>query len=276
MKEPFTRFFGLSEKIAEQMKDISVAEISVSPYQPRTIFEDERLDELCQTIQQHGVIQPIVVRRKQKGYEIIAGERRWRAVLRLGLPTIPAIIKDMSDHQAASASLIENLQRENLTVIEEARAYQNLIEIQSLTQEELAQKLGKGQSTIANKIRLLQLPTEVQNELLKRTITERHARALLTLKEETLILSMLEEIIQKELNVKQSEEKIKKLMETNEIEQKQLRRKSYTRDLRLAVNTIRQSIDLVKQTGMEISTEENEHDDFYEVVIRIPKQPVHA
>ncbi|SFX30974.1 chromosome partitioning protein, ParB family [Thermoactinomyces sp. DSM 45891] len=276
MKEPFTRFFGLSEKITEQMKDISVAEISVSPYQPRTIFEDERLDELCQTIQQHGVIQPIVVRRKQKGYEIIAGERRWRAVLRLGHPTIPAIIKDMSDHQAASASLIENLQRENLTVIEEARAYQNLIEIQSLTQEELAQKLGKGQSTIANKIRLLQLPTEVQNELLKRTITERHARALLTLKDETLILSMLEEIIQKELNVKQSEEKIKKLMEINEIEQKQLRRKSYTRDLRLAVNTIRQSIDLVKQTGMEISTEEKEHDDFYEVVIRIPKQPVHA
>ncbi|SDY36714.1 nucleoid occlusion protein [Thermoactinomyces sp. DSM 45892] len=276
MKEPFTRFFGLSEKITEQMKDISVAEISVSPYQPRTIFEDERLDELCQTIQQHGVIQPIVVRRKQKGYEIIAGERRWRAVLRLGLPTIPAIIKDMSDHQAASASLIENLQRENLTVIEEARAYQNLIEIQSLTQEELAQKLGKGQSTIANKIRLLQLPIEVQNELLKRTITERHARALLTLKKEDLILSMLEEIIQKELNVKQSEEKIKKLMEINEIEQKQLRRKSYTRDLRLAVNTIRQSIDLVKQTGMEISTEEKEHDDFYEVVIRIPKQPVHA
>ncbi|TCP70251.1 nucleoid occlusion protein [Baia soyae] len=276
MKEPFTRFFGLSEKITEQMKDISVAEISVSPYQPRTIFEDERLDELCLTIQQHGIIQPIVVRRKQKGYEIIAGERRWRAVLRLGLPTIPAIIKDMSDHQAASASLIENLQRENLTVIEEARAYQNLIEIQSLTQEELAQKLGKGQSTIANKIRLLQLPTQVQNELLKRTITERHARALLTLKEEALILSMLEEIIQKELNVKQSEEKIKKLMEANEMEQKQLRRKSYTRDLRLAVNTIRQSIDLVKQTGMEISTEENEHDDFYEVVIRIPKQPVHA
>lgn len=276
MKEPFTRFFGLAEKPMEQMKDISVAEVSVSPYQPRTIFEDERLDELCQTIQQHGVIQPIVVRKKQKGYEIIAGERRWRAVLRLGLPTIPAIIKDMSDHQAASASLIENLQRENLTAIEEARAYQNLIELQSLTQEELAQKLGKGQSTVANKIRLLQLPMQVQDELLKRTITERHARALLALKDEELILAMLEEIIQKELNVKQTEEKIKKQLEVKENEQKQQRRKNYSRDLRLAVNTIRQSIDLVKQTGMEVTTEEHEHDEFYEVVIRIPKQLSHV
>jgi ParB family chromosome partitioning protein len=256
------------------MRDIPVTEVSVSPYQPRMVFEDDRLDELCQTIQQHGVIQPIIVRRKSRGYEIIAGERRWRAVLRLGLPTIPAIIKEMSDHQAASASLIENLQRENLTAIEEARAYQNLLELQNLTQEGLAQRLGKGQSTVANKLRLLQLPEVVQNELLKRRITERHARALLALKEETLIIQVLEEVLHKELNVKQTEERIKKIMEKHEHEQKQQRRKNYSRDLRLAVNTIRQSVDMVKKSGMNVTAEEQEYEDFYEVLIRIPKATI--
>ncbi len=270
MKEPFTRLFGLAEKEHEHVKQIPVEAIMPSPYQPRTIFNEERIDELCQTIRLHGVIQPIVVRRKDRGYELIAGERRLRAVKKLRMATIPAVVREMTDSQAASAALIENLQREGLTAIEEAHAYQKLIELHDLTQESLAQRLGKGQSTVANKLRLLQLPQAVQDELLKRTVTERHARALLALKDEELQLQVLREILQKDLNVKQTEERVRKLMQKQE-PKKKAKRKSYSRDLRIAVNTIRQSIDMVKQTGMNVVTDEQEYENFYELVIRIPK-----
>lgn len=273
MREPFSRFFGLAEKEREQeqdlVRDISVMEVEPSPYQPRTIFQDDKLDELCQTIRLHGVIQPIVVRRKSRGYELIAGERRLRAAKKLELETIPAIIRNMTDSQAASAALIENLQREGLTAIEEARAYNRLIELHSLTQESLAQRLGKGQSTVANKLRLLQLPDCVQDELAKRALTERHARALLVLKDEELQKQLVTEILQKDLNVKQTEERIRKVLAGNA--GKPQRRKSYSRDTRIALNTIRQSIDMVKQTGLSIQTKEENHDEYYELVIRISK-----
>lgn len=274
MKEPFARLFGLIEKEQEaeydQVREIPVEEIKPSPYQPRTIFNDERIDELCQTIRVHGVIQPVVVRPLGRVYELIAGERRLRAVKKLGLSKIPAVVRKMSDSQAAAASLIENLQREGLTAIEEALAYQRLIEVHQLTQESLAQRLGKGQSTIANKLRLLQLPDKVQEELKKRTITERHARALLALKEEYLQIQLLDEILARDWNVKQTEERVKKLLERKP-KKNQVKRKSVTRDFRIAMNTIRQSVDLVKKTGMDVVMDEKEHEEFLEVVIRIPK-----
>ena len=180
------------------------------------------------------------------------------------------MIREMDDHQAAAASLIENLQREELTAIEEAHAYQRLMEIHQLTQEGLAQKLGKGQSTIANKLRLLQLPAEVQEALQKRMITERHARALLPLKEGFLQQQVLEEILAKGWNVKQTEERVKKLL-VKETNKQQAKRKSVTRDFRIAMNTIRQSVDLVKKTGMDVMVDEREHENFVEVIIRLPK-----
>ncbi|KPC75830.1 chromosome partitioning protein ParB [Thermoactinomyces vulgaris] len=275
MKQPFTRLFGLvdkEDKSLDQVKHISVEIIEPSPYQPRTVFQEDRIDELCQSIRSHGVIQPIVVRRNgHGGYELIAGERRLRAVRKLGMETVPAIIRNMTDNQAASAALIENLQRENLTAIEEAHAYQRLLELNQLTQESLAQRLGKGQSTIANKLRLLHLPEEVQTALLKRSITERHARALLSLKDEALQLQVLADIIEHDLNVKQTEERISKLLASTE-KTKKSRRKSVSRDLRIAINTIRQSVDMVKQSGLLVQADEQEHDEFYEVIIRIPKQ----
>ncbi|SFI70335.1 nucleoid occlusion protein [Thermoflavimicrobium dichotomicum] len=272
MKESFTRWLGLGDKEQEVVKHIPVEEIEPSPYQPRTIFNDERIDELCQTIRSHGIIQPIVVRRKENTYELIAGERRLRAVKKLKLMTIPAIIKEMTDSQAASAALIENLQREGLTAIEEAYAYQKLIELHQLTQESLAQRLGKGQSTIANKLRLLQLPQSVQKELLKRTITERHARSLLALKDEKIQLQVLEEILERDLNVKQTEERVRKILEKEQKRPvKSARRRSVSRDLRIAVNTVRQSIHMIKESGIDVMTDEHESDQFYELVIRIPK-----
>ncbi|OGX68440.1 MAG: nucleoid occlusion protein, partial [Paenibacillus sp. RIFOXYA1_FULL_44_5] len=240
-----------------------------NPYQPRTVFADDKIDELCQTIKTHGVIQPIIVRVVNKKFEIIAGERRWRAVTKLGLDTIPAIIKEFNDSQSASIALIENLQREGLTAIEEAVAYQKLMEIHQLTQESLAQRLGKSQSTIANKIRLMHLSQPVKQALMERKITERHARALLALENEQLQVKFLDEIILKELNVKQTELRIELFKETTKV--KKPRRISFSKDIRLALNTIRQSVEMVTSSGLNIKTEEHDLNDHYEFIIRIPK-----
>lgn len=208
MMNQFTKIFGFAEKSGhEEVKNVPLDQIVPSPYQPRTIFDDEKIEELCQTIKTHGVIQPIVVRARDGKFEIIAGERRFRAVSKLEMDTIPAIVREFNDSQAASIALIENLQREGLTSIEEATAYMKLIELHNLTQESLAQRLGKSQSTIANKLRLLQLCDEVKLALMERKITERHARALVGLEVE-LQNKLLDEIISKELNVKQTEARV--------------------------------------------------------------------
>ncbi|MCM3635618.1 nucleoid occlusion protein [Paenibacillus camelliae] len=271
MKDHISKLFGFAESKSnqEEVKQIPLSEIVTSPFQPRTVFDDERIDELCQTIRTHGVIQPIVVRMRNNKYEIIAGERRWRAVTKLGLETIPAIVREFNDAQTASIALIENLQRENLTAVEEAVAYQRLIELHQLTQESLAQRLGKSQSTIANKLRLLALPEAVKQALMERKITERHARALLTLDTEELQMKVLEDIIKNDWNVKQTEARIAFLKEASK--PKKAKRISFTKDVRLALNTIRQSIDMVSGSGLAIKTKEQDHDDHYEIVIQIPK-----
>ncbi|WP_211750019.1 nucleoid occlusion protein [Paenibacillus sp. Marseille-Q4541] len=271
MKEQFSKLFGLTERSnGDEIKQIPIDEIVSSPYQPRTIFDDEKIDELCQTIKTHGVIQPIVVRIRNAQYEIIAGERRWRAVKKLGMEHIPAIVREFNDSQAASIALIENLQREGLTAIEEAVAYQKLIDLHQLTQESLAQRLGKSQSTIANKIRLLQLPDEIKTALMERKISERHARALLSLDSLEIQLRILDEVITKELNVKQTEARVAFYKEASKL--KKSKRISFTKDVRLALNTIRQSIDMVSGSGLEIKTKESDHEDHYEILIQIPKR----
>lgn len=271
MKEQISKLFGLADRTnTDEVKNIPVNNITPSPYQPRTVFDDDRIDELCQTIRTHGVIQPIVVRVKNNTFELIAGERRLRAVKKLGMDTIPAIVRDFNDSQAASIALIENLQREGLTAIEEAAAYQQLIEMHDLTQESLAQRLGKSQSTIANKIRLLHLSEPVKAALMERKISERHARALLSLDQEEMQVKVLEEIIAKELNVKQTEAKINFLKEAAKL--KKSRRVSFTKDVRLALNTIRQSVEMVTSSGLNINTSEKDHEDHYEIIIKIPKR----
>jgi len=234
MKHPFSRLFGFGEKdvtdfeeekdVKEEILHIPVDEIVPNPFQPRTVFSEDKIDELAQTIRTHGIIQPIVVRKTDERYEIIAGERRWRAVKKLGWMEIPAIVKNYNDKETASIALIENLQREELSAIEEAVAYAKLIELHQLTQEALAQRLGKGQSTIANKLRLLKLPKEVQEALLNKSITERHARALIPLKDHELQIKLLNEIIEKQLNVKQTEDRVVKMLDQKEEKQKPKRK----------------------------------------------------
>ncbi|QYR21711.1 nucleoid occlusion protein [Paenibacillus sp. sptzw28] len=272
MKEQFSRLFGLAEQktIHDEVKQLPLDEVDTSPYQPRTVFDDDRIDELSQTIKTHGVIQPIVVRIRNGRYEIIAGERRFRAVKKLGLETIPAVVREFNDSQAASIALIENLQREGLTAIEEALAYQKLIDLHNLTQESLAQRLGKSQSTIANKIRLLGLGEAVKNALMERKITERHARALLALESDELQSKVLEDVLSKELNVKQTEARVAFYKEVSKVSKS--KRISFTKDVRLALNTIRQSIDMVSGSGLQIKTNEKDHEDYYEIVIKIPKR----
>ncbi|MFD1416225.1 nucleoid occlusion protein [Oceanobacillus jeddahense] len=284
MVSPFNRIFGKSDKdpidtdkvsySSDEVIQIDIDKIQANRYQPRTIFQEEKIKELAQTIHTHGMIQPIVVRKlDDDSFELIAGERRWRAVQHLGWKQVSAIIREMSDTETASVALIENLQREELTVIEEAIAYNKLLELHDLTQEALAQRLGKNQSTIANKLRLLKLPQEVQDALLEKLITERHARALIKLKDEEQQLLVLKEVLEKELNVKQTEERIAKLNAPKEEKKKtKPKLKGVNKDVRIAMNTIRQSLHMVSDTGVDVESDEQELDDYYQITIKIPKQ----
>lgn len=286
MKHPFSRFFGLGEKeqdveseesnVVEEDRDevrkIPVSQIIPNRFQPRTVFNDEKIEELSRTIHTHGIIQPIVVRQYDDDqFEIIAGERRYRAVQKLGWETVPAIVKNLNDTETASVALIENLQREELSPIEEAIAYGKLLELHDLTQEALAQRLGKGQSTVANKLRLLKLPEEIQSALLDKRITERHARALIPLKNPEKQIQLLQEIIEKSLNVKQTEDRVVKMQEGTNQKPKP-KRKAFSKDMRIAVNTIRQSLSMVSDSGINLDSEEEEHEEFYQFTIRIPKK----
>ncbi|PSL45934.1 Effector of nucleoid occlusion Noc [Salsuginibacillus halophilus] len=279
MKQSLQRLFGLQseeeETAASTSKDevevISVTEVVPNPFQPRTIFAEDKIQELAQSIKTHGLLQPITVRERGGIYEIVAGERRFRAVKSLGWSTIPALIKEFDDTITASLALIENLQRESLTAVEEATAYAQLIELQGLTQESLAQRLGKGQSTIANKLRLLHLPEAAREALTARQITERHARALLGLEEEEVQLQVLHEVIEKSLNVKQTEELIAK-WNAPKPAQKKPRKKHYAKDTRLALNTIRQSLDMVEESGLNLETDEEEYEEYVQFTIRVPKK----
>lgn len=177
-------------------------------FQPRQIFDEKALKELAVSIKEHGVIQPIIVRNIGNKYEIIAGERRYKASAMAGLTTIPAIVRNLDDKESSKVALLENLQRKNLNPIEEAKTYQKILELDQMTQEELAKTMGKSQSAVANKIRLLALTDEVQDALLKDKISERHARTLLNAKDANTQKQLLKEVIDKKMTVRELEEAI--------------------------------------------------------------------
>ena len=205
--------------------DTSVIKLDINliipnKYQPRRIFDDKALASLSESIKQYGIINPILVRKKEDKYEIIAGERRYRAAKMLGLTEVPVIIKNASEQQMAELALIENIQRQGLSAIEEAKSYEEIMRIGNQTQESLAQKLGKSQSTIANKIRLLALPEEVQVALDTKKISERHARSLLTVTDKPRQLEILNRIINEKLTVKETDQIInEKTITEDEIKQ---------------------------------------------------------
>ncbi len=195
--------------------ELEINKIRPNPYQPRKHFAEEQLSELMLSIKEHGVIQPIVVRKSLNGYEIVAGERRWRASKGLNLDKIPAVIKEFSDQQVMEIAIIENIQREDLNPIEIANAYTKLMKQFNLTQEELAKKVGKSRPQVANFMRLLQLPEYIQNEVLAGSLTMGHARALITLESEELQMHFGNKVIEEQWSVRTLEEKINQLKENN-------------------------------------------------------------
>ncbi|TVX89812.1 ParB/RepB/Spo0J family partition protein [Paenibacillus agilis] len=192
----------------DRVIEIALQQLRPNPYQPRKHFDDQAIQELAESIRQHGVIQPIIVRSVLKGYEIIAGERRFRASQLLGLEKVPAVVRAFSDEQTMEIALIENLQRENLNALELAQAYHNLMEQLSLTQEELSVKVGKSRSHIANFLRLLQLPDEVKEHVSRGTLTMGHARALAGIKDAVKMIQLTKSSISNEWSVRQLEEAI--------------------------------------------------------------------
>ncbi|MEJ9281978.1 ParB/RepB/Spo0J family partition protein [Ureibacillus thermosphaericus] len=197
----------------EHVEKIPLQKLVANPFQPRKKFDDETIEELAQSIREHGIIQPIVVRKKGKKYEIVVGERRYRAAKLAKLEEIPAIIKEMTEEQMMELAILENLQREDLTPIEEAEAYQNLIEKLNFTQDDLAKRLGKSRPHITNMIRLLQLPEEVRQMVNDGALSMGHGRALLGLKNKRKIIEVAKKVVNQSLNVRQLEALIKQLNE---------------------------------------------------------------
>jgi len=224
----------------DEIIEIDLSELRVNPYQPRKIFEEEALKELAESIKEHGVFQPIIVKKSIKGYEIVAGERRVRASKLAGLTKIPAIIRDFTDEQMMEIALLENLQRENLTAIEEAIAYKSLLENLNLTQEELSKKVGKSRSHITNIVGLLRLPTDIQELVNTSKISMGHARILSKLEDENQIREMANKIINENMSVRGIED----LTSKNNFERKnKINKKETNNDLKYVEDLLREKLD---------------------------------
>lgn len=245
--------------------------IIANPEQPRKIFTDSELEELTHSIKEYGVLQPLLVKKTEgKKFILIAGERRLRASKLAGLTRVPVIIKELTEPDAALISLVENVQREDLNFLEEARAYKKLMDDFHLTQGEIAKKVSKQQSTISNKIRLLSLPEELQELLLENKLTERHARALLKLSDETDRKRILHRVIENNLNVKQTEKLVDDLILSKEKAARKKNKINYI-NYKIYLNTIRKAFNQVKTVEKGAKFIENDQGDFMEVKILIPK-----
>ncbi len=260
-------------KPKERIMDIPVGMIVRNPNQPRKIFEEGPLFELAESIRVCGIIQPLNVRKTDREeYELISGERRLKAARLIGLKTVPAIVMTVEEETSAVIALIENLQREDLSFFEEALAYEKLIQNFSFTQDALAFKLGKSQSAIANKLRLLKLSDEIKAKVVEFKLTERHCRALLKLNDENARLKVLTVIIQKGLNVTETEKFVEEFMsKSRAARSKEKRIIPLFKDIRIFSNTVKQAVDMMKKAGVNAETKKNETDNYIEYFIRIDK-----
>lgn len=259
-------------------KFIDIDRIYPNKDQPRTHFEDEKIQELAESIKANGLLQPIVVRPLGKfhQYQIVVGERRYRACRLAGLKEIPVLVQKMDDNQTANAALVENIQREDLSPIEEALAYASIMDAQHLTQSELAEKVGKKQSTIANKLRLLKLSPTVQQALKEKKITERHGRALLKVEDIALQNKLLKRIVDQNLTVDATEKLVRDVLTPKPEKKKKGKTKALSQNLQIALNTlplkdINKAVKTINEFGIDTSMEEEETDDAYVITIKINK-----
>lgn len=273
MFENLGRKNRIRETEGMQVMMIPVDCIRANPEQPRKLFHDDELEELTNSIREYGVLQPILLRKTENGqqYTIVAGERRYRASCQAGLTEIPAIIRNLEEEQAALIALIENVQRENLSYIEEARAYRKLMEDFGLTQAEIAQRVGKQQSTISNKIRILALPDDIQELLAVHGLTERHARALLRISDEAERRKLIDKIVKNNLNVKQTEKLVDEFL-ASQAELKRKRLKTSYISYKIYLNTIKKAFTQIKEMEGDAVFTQEDKGDCLEVKITIPKK----
>jgi ParB family chromosome partitioning protein len=263
-----------SEPTTERVLAIDIEKIEPNPFQPRKEISNEKIEELAQSIKASGLIQPVVVRRVGDGYQLVVGERRYLACKELGWQKISAAVKVLSDNDMATVALIENLQRENLNYIEEALGYVSLMKNFKMTQENLAKRLGKSQSTIANKIRLLKLSDKIRKLLTDNGLTERHARALLKIESEEEQLKMIHEISERGLTVSQAEKRIARDSHKDSPSANRKNRKPIIRDMRVVINTLREAVKLIRSSGLYPDVDEVIEEDYIEITIRLTREMV--
>ena len=262
-------FFELFEKNQSgKVVNLPLSQIRVSRFQPRVRFDEKALEELAASIQANGLIQPITVREVEDHYDIIAGERRWRACSKLGMETVLCYLLSPTENQAAEMALIENIQREDLTAVEEAKGYVQLMRRASLTQEEVAKRVGKSQSAIANKIRLLNLPQEVQEAVTTRELSERHARALLALPPEKQT-SAYHYVADRNMNVRQTEAYVERISKKHP--KKRGKTRGFTKNTQIGINSVNQCVNMIKKMGIDVVMETEETLADVRVIVRFPK-----
>ncbi|MDT8903350.1 nucleoid occlusion protein [Anaeroselena agilis] len=282
------KFLGLNSgsapeiTVVEQAVDdteiqlLNVDAVAPNPFQPRKTFDDDSLHDLADSIREHGIIQPLLVRRNGDGYELIAGERRLRAAKLAGLAAVPAIVRELGDKEMAELAMIENLQREDLHFLEEAEGFQQLLANFGLTQEELARRVGKNQSTIANKLRLLRLTAEVRQDLVAASLTERHARALLKLEDPDKQRAALAVICQNAMNVREAEDLVEGILDdiSREMAKKAPRQNvvKIIRDVRIFLNTINTVVAEMKKSGLKVKVNQTMDEEFININLKIPKR----
>ena len=251
---------------------LPIDEIVPNPFQPRKKFNEAALADLAASIGEFGIIQPLVVRQLETGIELVAGERRLRASKLAGLKEVPVVIKMLTDKETAEIAMIENLQREDLHFMEEAAGFAQLLENFGFTQEELAGRMSKSQSTIANKLRLLKLSETVRQRIFTDKITERHARALLRLPIEDLQLQALQIMAEKSLNVRETEVLIQKMLDEAAKGKKKKKVIGLVRDIRIFINTIDQMASQMKKSGFKVKVQQEQSEDSITIKMVIPKQ----
>lgn len=265
----------LLTKYNKKVIEIPARKIRPNKTQPRQTFYEEDLRSLSQSISNNGLLQPLTVRKlKNDEYELVAGERRLRASVMAGFTKIPCIVMKCSDKDSAIFALIENLQRKDLGMFEEARGINRLIRKYGITQEQAAIQLGKKQSTVANKLRLLRLSYDEQDWIIQAGLTERHARALLKIQDEESRKEALSHIIAENLNVKETEKYISSLLDNKKVQplHNNVDKKIVVKDVRIFVNTISRAVDTMRMSGIDAVSNKEETDDYIEYTVKIPKE----
>ncbi len=249
---------------------IPQSDILPNPNQPRKRFDYDELEGLAQSIRANGILQPLLVRTlENEKYELIAGERRLRAARLVGLTKVPCVVSEISETDSAVFAVLENLQRQDLDYFEEAEALATLVSDYHMGQDELCKKLGKAQSTISNKLRLLKLSDEMRYQISRAGLTERHARALLSINDEVQRARALSIIIDRHLNVNESETLIEQMLRKNEAPKKQMLRGF--KDIRIFINTLNNAVDTIRRAGVDADSVKTETDEYVEYIVRIPK-----